>query len=173
MSDVKEHHHVGSQVTSPAVRKTLTALVLALSVIPVVAGCGSKGSASSTLTPAEWRQQVNAICKEIGPRIRAVRVPVAEAQILPFTAEVIPLWKQEEERIRALVPPSQLAARAEELADALSEVNVALLEIHISTQRNDGLRRYFALQRSATAARGVRLRSRALGLPACARQRVP
>ncbi len=154
-------------------RKTLTALVLALSVIPVVAGCGSKGSASSTLTPAEWRQQVNAICKEIGPRIRAVRVPVAEAQILPFTAEVIPLWKQEEERIRALVAPSQLATRAEELADALSEVNVALLEIHIATQRNDGLRRYFALQRSATAARGVRLRSRALGLPACARQRVP
>ena len=82
-------------------------------------------------------------------------MPVAEAQILPFTAEVIPLWKQEEERIRALVPPSQLATRAEELADALSEVNVALLEIHIATQRNDGLRRYFALQRSATAARGV------------------
>ena len=75
-------------------------------------------------------------------RIRAVRVPVAEAQILPFTAEVIPLWKQEEEEIRALVPPSQLATRAEELADALSEVNVALLEIHIATQRNDGLRRY-------------------------------
>ena len=116
---------------------------------------------------------MNAICREIGAKIRAVRVPVAEAQILPFTAEVIPLWKQEEERIRALVPPNQLATRAEELADALSEVNVALLEIHIATQRDDGLRRYFALQRSATAARGVRLRSRALGLPACARQRVP
>ena len=154
-------------------RTALVFLALALAVTAVVAGCGSEGSASSTLTPAEWRQQVNAICREIGAKIRGVRVPVAEAQILPFTAKVIPLWKQEEERIRALVPPNQLATRAEELADALSEVNVALLEIHIATQRDDGLRRYFALQRSATAARGVRLRSRALGLPACARQRVP
>jgi hypothetical protein len=155
------------------VRKTLAALAVALAVTPVVAGCGSKGSASSTLTAAQWRREVNAVCRKIGPKIRAVRVPVAEARILPFTAEVIPLWKQEEDRIRALVPPSRLATRAEELADALSEVNVALLEIHISTQRRDGLRRYFALQRSATAARGVKLRSRALGLPACARQRVP
>jgi hypothetical protein len=154
-------------------RTALVSLALAIAITPVVAGCGGEGSASSTLTAAEWRREANAICREIGPKIRAVRVPVAEAQILPFTAEVIPLWKLEEEKIRALVPPSQLGTRAEELADALSEVNVALLEIHISTQRNDGLRRYFALQRSATAARGVRLRSRALGLPACARQRVP
>jgi hypothetical protein len=155
------------------VRWPFVALAAALAVTPLVAGCGSEGSASSKLTTAEWRRETNAICREVGAKIRAVRVPVAEAQILPFTAEVIPLWKQEEERIRALVPPSQLAVRAEELADALSEVNVALLEIHIATQRNDGLRRYFALQRSATAARGVRLRSRALGLAACARQRVP
>jgi hypothetical protein len=155
------------------VRKPLAALAAALAVTPVVAGCGSTGSASSTLTAAEWRGEANAICREIGPKIRAVPVPVAEAQILPFTAEVIPLWKQEEERIRALVAPSRLETRAEELADALSEVNVALLEIHIATQRRDGVRRYFALQRRETAARGVKLRSRALGLPACARQRVP
>jgi hypothetical protein len=154
------------------VRGALIALAVALAVTPVVAGCGSKGSASSTLSAAEWRRQVSSICREIGPEIRAVRRPVTEAQILPFTAKVIPLWKSEEERLRALVPPRQLAIPAEELADALSEVNLSLLEIHIATQRNDGLRRYYAVRRLDTAGRGVNLRSQALGLPACARQRV-
>jgi hypothetical protein len=140
--------------------------------MPVVAGCGTTGSASSTLTADEWRREANAICRQIGPEIRAVRRPVAEAQILPFTAKVIPLWKSEEEGLRALVPPRQLATPAEELADALSEVNLSLLEIHIATQRNDGLRRYYAVRRLDTAGRGVKLRSRALGLPACATQRV-
>ncbi len=153
-------------------RKTLAALAVALAVTPVVAGCGSEGSASSTLTAAQWRREANAVCREIGPKIRAVRVPVAEAQILPFTAEVIPLWKREEDRFRALVPPPTLTTPAEELADTLAEVNVALLEIHIATQRNDGVRRYYAVRRLDTAARGVRLRSRALGLSACAKQRV-
>jgi hypothetical protein len=154
------------------VRRKLVSLAVALAVTPVVAGCGSTGSASSTLTAAEWRREANAICRAIGPKIRAVRRPVAETQILPFTAKVIPLWKSEEERLRALVPPSELAIPAEELADALSEVNLSLLEIHIATQRNDGLRRYYAVRRLDTAGRGVRLRSRGLDLPACAAQRV-
>ena len=153
-------------------RRALIALAAVLAVTPVLAGCGSKGSASSTLTAAEWRREANTICREIGPKIRAVRRPVAETQILPFTAKVIPLWKSEEERLRALVPPSELAIPAEEVADALSEVNLSLLEIHIATQRNDGLRRYYAVRRLDTAGRGVRLRSRGLGLPACAAQRV-
>jgi len=154
------------------VKRTLAALAIALAVTPVLAGCGSDGSASSRLTAAEWRRDVNALCRELGPKIRAVRRPVAEAQILPFTAAVIPLWKREEETIRALVPPPELTTPAEELADALAEVNVSLLEIHIATQRNDGVRRYYAVRRLDTAARGVRLRSRALGLSACAKQRV-
>jgi hypothetical protein len=153
-------------------RGALVAIAVALAATPVVVGCGSKGSASSTLTAAEWRREANAICREIGPKIRAVRRPVAETQILPFTAKVIPLWKSEEERLRALVPPSELAIPAEELADALSEVNLSLLEIHIATQRSDGLRRYYAVRRLDTAGRGLRLRSRALGMPACAEQRV-
>ncbi len=153
-------------------KKSLAALAIALAVAPVLAGCGSDGSASSRLTTAEWRREANAICRELGPKIRAVRRPVAEAQILPFTAAVIPLWKREEDRIRALVPPPELVAPAGELADALAEVNVSLLEIHIATQRDDGVRRYYAVRRLDTAARGVKLRSRALGLAACAKQRV-
>jgi hypothetical protein len=152
------------------VRKLAALAVLAFAL----AGCGGNGSApNNMLTAAQWRWAANELCREIGPEIRAVPRPRATGEILPFTAKVIPLWKREEDRLRALAPPTQLATPAEELADALSEVNVALLEIHIATQRNDGMRRYYAVQRSDTAARGVKLRSRALGLAACARQRVP
>ena len=159
-----------AQVTSPAVRKTLAVAVCVLAV----AGCGGgSGSDVDRLSGAEWRRDVNAICRDVGGQVRAVRVPVSETQIIPFTAKVIPLWKSEEERIRALAPPDNLVGSAEQLADALSEVNLSLLEIHIATQRNDGVRRFNAVQRSNTAARGVKLRSRALGLPACAKQRVP
>jgi hypothetical protein len=153
------------------VRKPVVAAVLVLAL----AGCGGDSTSVSDtrLTAAEWRQEANALCREIGPKIRAVRRPVAEAEIPAFTAEVIPLWKREEEGLRALATPPELVTPAGELADALSEVNLSLLEIHIATQRRDGQRRYDALQRSDTAARGVKLRSGALGLPACARQRVP
>jgi hypothetical protein len=153
---------------TPALAAVLVSALLA-------SGCsGNSTSVSDTpLTAAQWRWAANELCREIGPEIRAVPRPRATGEILPFTAKVIPLWKREEDRLRALAPPTQLATPAEELADALSEVNVALLEIHIATQRNDGMRRYYAVQRSDTAARGVKLRSRALGLAACARQRVP
>jgi hypothetical protein len=155
------------------VRTTLVSLAVALAATPFLVACGSKGSASSTLTTAEWRQNVNEICRDVGRRVRAVQPPTKETEILPFTATVIPLWKSEEERIRALSPPAELVDPAEELADALSEVNLSLLEIHISTQRNDEVRRFDAIKRRDTAARAVKLRSRALGLPDCAKQRVP
>ena len=153
-------------------RKALVSLAVALAAFPVLVACGSKGSASSTLTAAEWRREVNEICRGISTQVRAVRLPAKETEILPFTAKVIPLWKSEEERIRALSPPAELVDPAEQLADALSEVNLSLLEIHISTQRNDGVRRFDALLRSDTAARAVQLQSRVLGLPDCAKQRV-
>ena len=160
-------------LTSPPVKRSLCAAIVGV-VVAVVTGCGGNSKSSDNrLSAAEWRREVNAICRDVGKRVRAVPVPVSEAQIIPFTAKVIPLWKSEEVRIRALAPPDDLVDPAEQLADALSEVNVSLLEIHIATQRNDGVRRFNAVQRSNTAARGVKLRSRALGLPACAKQRVP
>jgi hypothetical protein len=153
-----------------SVRKPAAVATLVL----VLAGCGGDNSSESqALTAAAWRREVNAICRDIGGQVRAVRLPVKETQILPFTAEVIPLWKSEEERIRALSPPAELVDAAGQLADALAEVNLSLLEIHIATQRNDGVRRFYAVKRSDTAARGVKLRSRALGLRDCAKQRVP
>jgi hypothetical protein len=152
------------------VRRLAAAAVLVLTL----AGCGGgSGSRENRLSALEWRREANAICRDIGGQVRAVPLPTKETQILPFTAEVIPLWKSEEERIRALSPPAELVDAAGQLADALAEVNVSLLEIHIATQRNDGVRRFYAVKRSDTAARGVKLRSRELGLRDCAKQRVP
>jgi hypothetical protein len=152
------------------VRRLAAAAVLILTL----AGCGGgSGSQESRLSATEWRREVNTICRDIGRQVRAVRLPTKETEILPFTAKVIPLWTSEEQRIRALSPPAELVDPAEQLADALAEVNLSLLEIHISTQRNDDVRRFEAIKRRDTAARAVKLRSRALGLPDCAKQRVP
>ena len=105
--------------------------------------------------------------------MRAVPQPETLDAILPFTSKVIPLWKDEEERIRALARPPELEARAEALADALAQLNVSLLEIHVATQRSDSARRVDGIQRGVTAARGIKQLSRDLGLPACGAQRIP
>lgn len=158
----------------PRYRARVPKVVTAVLLVIALAGCGGGSNADSeALSAAEWRREANVLCKDIGGRVRAVPVPRTEHAILAFTSEVIPLWKQEEDRLRALAPPEELEVRAGELADALAEINVALLEIHIATQRNDGIRRFEAVQRSETAARGVKLRSRDLELPACASQRIP
>jgi hypothetical protein len=159
-------------VTSTAVRNAALAATLGL-ILALTSGCGGNSSPDHRLAAAEWRQEVNALCRDIGRQVRAVRLPTSEAGILPFTAKVIPLWKSEEDGIRALSPPANLVAPADQLADALAEVNVSLLEVHIATQRNDGVRRFYAVKRSDTAARGVKGRSRALGVLDCAKQRVP
>jgi 3-dehydroquinate dehydratase len=93
--------------------------------------------------------------------------------ILPFTSEVIPLWKDEEDRIRALAYPPALASSAEALADALAELSVSLLEVHIAKQRNDNARRVDGIQRGVDASRTIEQASRELRLPACAAQRIP
>jgi hypothetical protein len=152
------------------VRVPALAAALALAL---VAGCGDDSTSANTLTAAEWRREANALCRELGRRIRAVPRPPMEDRILDFTAAVTPLWKREEDELRALVPPPELATRAEELADALAQVNVGLLEIHIATERNDGDRRNEGIERSEGAGREVKQRSQDLGLSACAAQRIP
>jgi hypothetical protein len=153
--------------------RAFAAIAVSLVLATVLAGCGDEGSASATLTASEWRREANAVCHDIGPRVGAVPQPEVLDAILPFTSEVIPLWKDEEDRIRALAHPSEVAENAEALADALAELNVSLLEIHIATQRNDGTRREGGIERGQAAAQSIKRSSRELGLAACAAQRIP
>ena len=143
-------------------------------LVVVLAGCGSNASPpDDVLTAAEWRREVNAICRDIGRQVRAIPRPTVETKILEFTAAVTPLWKREEEGIRALSPPPELAGPAKNLGDALAEVNVSLLELHVATERNDDGRAAAAIERGETGGRGVTHWARELRLPACASQRVP
>jgi hypothetical protein len=148
-----------------------TPLAAAL-VVVALAGCGGNSS-PEPLTAAEWRREANAVCRDIGARVKAIPQPKSLDLILPFTSEVIPLWKDEEDRIRALAHPQELAAGAEALADALADLSVGLLGIHIATQRNDGSRRVGEIERAGAAAQTIKRSSRELGLPACAAQRIP
>jgi hypothetical protein len=86
---------------------------------------------------------------------------------------VIPLWKEEEDRIRALAHPPELVDGAEELADALAELNVSLLEIHVATQRNDTSRRTDGIRRGEAAGQRIKLAALELRLHACVAQRIP
>ena len=146
--------------------------LVAAVVVVALAGCGGNSS-PETLTAAEWRREANAICREIGREVRAVSEPRTVDAILPFTSAVIPLWKRQEDQIRALAAPSELAADAEALVDALAELNVALLEIHIATQRNDDARQADGIQREITAGQSIKRASNDLRLQACLDQRIP
>lgn len=152
----------------------MRSLVVLSFLAAALAGCGGgSGSSEEPLSAAEWRRQANAICRNIGAQVRAVPRPTNEADVLTFTATVSPLWKQEEERLRALRPPAELARQAEELADALAEINVSVLEIHIATQRRDGRRRDDAVRRGEIAVQALNERARKLELAACAGQSFP
>jgi hypothetical protein len=137
--------------------------VAATGLVMLLAGCGGSSDPPDTLSAPEWRREANAICRDIGRQVRAVPQPTIEGDVLTFTATVSPLWKKEEERIRALRAP----------AVALSEVNLSVLEIHIATQRRDGQRRDDAIRRGEAAGSALKSRSRDLGLPACVNQRIP
>jgi hypothetical protein len=147
--------------------------VAATGLVMLLAGCGGSSDPPDTLSAPEWRREASAICRDIGRQVRAVPQPTIEGDVLTFTATVSPLWKEEEERLRALRAPGELASEAEGLADALSEVNLSVLEIHIATQRRDGQRRDDAIRRGEAAGSALKSRSRDLGLPACVNQRIP
>lgn len=153
-----------------ALLTTLTAGALGL----VVAGCGDgETKPGPELTAAEWRRQVNAVCRTVGREVRAVRPPDQGGRVDEFTAAVIPLWDRERNEIKALTPPEQLSRPAAELLTALDYLNVGLVEVHIATQRYDGDRRQRGIERVRAAATGIKLRAAELRLPACFGQRIP
>jgi hypothetical protein len=151
----------------------LTVLFLALGAPGCGSGSGSSSTQAGPLTMKEWRSRANAICRDIGGTVRRFRQPTTGGEITPFVAAVVPLWRSEESRIRALSEPETVAAGVRDYLTALSYLEAALVEIHIATERNDGTRLGGAVDKSRRAALDMRYRARLMGLSACAGQRIP
>jgi hypothetical protein len=151
------------------VRLPIAAAVLVLAL----GGCGadSGGSGKTPLSTDEWQREANAICRQVSRELRRIPPPQAESEISAFVAATTPLWRRQENQIAALEPPDELAVPVRDYLQALSYLEAALVEIHISTQRNDGQRRYDATNKAGAASADMRQRSGELGLPACAQQR--
>jgi hypothetical protein len=151
----------------------IAAVVGAVAIAFAVGGGSNDGIPPSALTAGEWRDRVNEICADIGPRAKAIPRPKEEDKVADFTAAVVPLWDRERTEIRELGLPEGLETGTRDLLTAMDYLNAALLEIHIATQRYDGVRRFYAVQKSRDAARTIKFHSQAMGLDACAAQRIP
>lgn len=100
---------------SPIRRRSIAAALAAASLL-VAAGCG--GSSSSSDTPATqttaalsadaFRQQADAICKDIDAKIEALGEPSSEADLLPFIDKGLALQTEQITRLKALTPPAEL-----------------------------------------------------------------
>jgi hypothetical protein len=159
------------------VRAPVTAAVLAVLVLSL-AGCGGSSGSSSThtspLSAKEWRSRANAICRNIGGEVRRVRKPKSYAEITPFVAAVVPLWREQEDRIRALIPPDWMAGSISGYLQSMFYLESALVEIHIATERNDGTRRAEAVEKTRKWAFYMRQAAHVIGgLPACINERIP
>lgn len=144
--------------------------VVALGLL--AAGCGG-GSSPEPLSAAAWRRSVNVLCRGTGHEASKTKRPRSTAEITPFVAAVLPLWKKQADGVRALVPPPELATLAGKYVQALDYVNAQLLDLQIAAQRDDAARGYRAVRGGQLAVKDAKRAARALRLPACARQRIP
>lgn len=98
-----------------SVRRPLLALALLALPALAVAGCGGDDTSagkttSSALSADQWREQADAICADIQTRQDAVAEPSGPSEIQSYLETILPLGKEQVSRIRALVPPAELAS---------------------------------------------------------------
>lgn len=113
---------------SPIRRRSIAAALAAASLL-VAAGCG--GSSSSSDTPATqttaalsadaFRQQADAICKDIDARVEALGEPSSEADLLPYIDKGLALQAEQITRLKALAPPAELKTGFDEALGLLQK----------------------------------------------------
>jgi hypothetical protein len=97
-----------------SVRRPLLALALLALPALAVAGCGGDDSSSggtttvTALTADQWREQADAICKDIDAKTDAIAQPTGPADIQAFLEAGIPIGQEQITRLKALVPPTEL-----------------------------------------------------------------
>jgi hypothetical protein len=98
-------------------RVVLAALTL------LVAGCGSSSTSSSSatgpLTPAAWRQKVDAICADAWTETNLLRQPMSGADLQAFLKQGVKIGTAEIARLEAVTPPSPLALQQKRMATDL------------------------------------------------------
>lgn len=76
----------------------------------ILAACGGGGGGSSeSLSPAEFRQQADAICAKYESKIEALPSPTSLDDLEGFVDQVIPLIEQGNAELGDLEPPEALA----------------------------------------------------------------
>jgi hypothetical protein len=99
-------------------RRRLLAGITALGAAALIAGCG--GDSDSGSSADDYREAADAICADSERQTDALEEPSSASGVLPFLREGLTLEQAALDRLRALEPPSELAAdhdRAVELID--------------------------------------------------------
>ena len=115
-------------------RRPLLALVLlglpALAATGRGGGSSSGGTTVSALTAAQWREQADAICKDISTRQDALPEPAGSSEVQAYLEKILPLGQEQVNRVRALVPPAELQSLQSQaianLEEAISVVQKAI-----------------------------------------------
>jgi hypothetical protein len=150
------------------------------------AGCGGGGSSTSAtgasgtsgasgsapLSKDDYVSQANAVCKESNDKIASMQAPASNqlSDVQATVKEELPVNQDAYNRFTALTPPTELQAKADQLA-ALGKGQIALAQQLIDAQSAD--------EANAIIAKGKALNSRfnstaaSMGLTECAKDVSP
>lgn len=84
------------------------ALLFALVLAIVVAGCGGGGGGGDRLSKDEYVAQADAICKEVEQKGDAIEEPTSLEDVGRFVDEALPVFDDGLDRLRELRPPAEL-----------------------------------------------------------------
>ncbi|HEY3070265.1 MAG TPA: hypothetical protein VGJ34_08110 [Gaiellaceae bacterium] len=145
------------------------AILLAVSGLALAAcgGGGGGGARGESLTPAEFRQQADAICAEFEGKLNDLGSPSSVDELAEFVDKAVPIIEEGNDRLQALEPPDELADDWNK-AMALQDKNLDLTHdlqdaIHAS---DDAKMQELVAKLDASDAESTRL-ARKIGLENC------
>lgn len=146
-------------------------LASACALALLAAGCGGGGSSTdTTLSPAEFRQQADAICANDEARIKALGSPTSADELGDYLDKAMPIFEEGNQALHRLNVPDELAAdweRAMELQDQSIE---DLRELRDAIENQDDARVQELLAELNTAdAESTRI-ARKIGLENCGQE---
>ena len=143
----------------------VSAVALAAAIAAGAGGCGS----SSQLSRADFVKQANAICKRVNDQLAAAGQAKSAADVQRIGPTVIAAEQRGLSDLRALKPPSSLAADYRRLVADLSQLTASAGKLLSAAKANDTA----AAQTAASAAQQTQSEITALagrdGLAECAK----